>query len=138
MIKVNLNKYYYLNLRLERYGISPMEFLHMLEKQKGKCAICKRNIENGWIIEHDHDTGRIRGLTCQSCNNLISRIERGQNLSAENEIKYGNRIRKYLKSWDKEQMTLFKYFDLNYYDYIIPQFNNIDPDVEKDYMNGIR
>ena len=43
----------------------------LFEKQKGVCAICF-SPENGRYkhlsIDHDHDTGRIRGLLCNNCN----------------------------------------------------------------------
>lgn len=38
----------------------------LLEWQLGRCAICAIN---SWLrLDHDHDTGLIRGLLCNSCN----------------------------------------------------------------------
>jgi len=55
-----------------KYGISDEDFQEILESQQGKCAICGTTIFNGKDtkpnIDHDHKTGKIRGLLCFSCN----------------------------------------------------------------------
>lgn len=45
----------------------------MLEAQNGCCAICKRAAppDRDLSIDHDHTTGKIRGLLCILCNSLI-------------------------------------------------------------------
>jgi hypothetical protein len=45
----------------------------MLEAQCGVCAICKepRPEERTLHVDHDHETGEIRGLLCFRCNNAI-------------------------------------------------------------------
>lgn len=52
------------------YGITPAEYEHMLISQNGCCAICKRKPAKGkrLAIDHDHITGKIRGLLCFRCN----------------------------------------------------------------------
>lgn len=56
-----------------RFGLSPTEYRAMLEKQGGKCAICG-TMDSGrentvrLSVDHCHETGRIRGLLCHSCN----------------------------------------------------------------------
>ena len=53
------------------FGISLEEYNQLLEKQEYRCAICrKEKIENGrsFAVDHDHKTGRVRGLLCTSCN----------------------------------------------------------------------
>jgi hypothetical protein len=44
----------------------------MLYKQGGKCGICG-SVSNGkrLAIDHDHETGRVRGLLCQQCNTAL-------------------------------------------------------------------
>ena len=54
----------------------------MLEKQNGNCAICNKpefNTRGGIIrhlsIDHDHKTGKIRGLLCFKCNTKLGILE---------------------------------------------------------------
>ena len=66
------NKDRHRNNRLQyAYGISLAEYDAMLEAQDGVCALCgKTPEENGHrlFVDHDHETGRIRGLLCRVCN----------------------------------------------------------------------
>src|SRR5438132_8766483 len=54
---------YLLNLR---YGIAQAEVLALLEQQGGTCAICR--IKPAVHVDHDHATGRVRGILCFACN----------------------------------------------------------------------
>jgi hypothetical protein len=62
--------------RLQRlYGITKEDYLYFLEKQKGRCAICKRidsghsgTSEDMFHVDHCHKTGRVRGLLCYNYN----------------------------------------------------------------------
>jgi hypothetical protein len=58
------------NSRLKReYGITQADFDRLAESQAHKCAICGR--EKKLAVDHCHETGRIRGLLCTSCNALL-------------------------------------------------------------------
>lgn len=59
-----------------KYGITLEDFDHMLMEQDNKCAICKKREvfnESGkeLAVDHDHVTGRVRGLLCQVCNQAL-------------------------------------------------------------------
>jgi hypothetical protein len=40
----------------------------MLQRQHGKCAICKEDLNMSFSVDHDHDVNFVRGLLCQCCN----------------------------------------------------------------------
>lgn len=68
---------YYLK---SEYGITEEDLAVMLQKQGGKCAVCKTEDpfqahKQGWKIDHDHETGIIRGVVCHTCNIVIGLIE---------------------------------------------------------------
>lgn len=62
------------NVKVRRYGITPEEYRDMVVGQAGRCLICLRVPENDLSIDHDHETGVVRGLLCQSCNLGIGRL----------------------------------------------------------------
>lgn len=52
----------------------------MLKAQEGKCAICSKEItfskgRGGAAVDHNHQTGIIRGILCTRCNNGLGYIE---------------------------------------------------------------
>ena len=58
-----------------KYGITPEEYREMLLFQNGVCAICQKPetaMRNGSFkdlaIDHNHSTGKVRGLLCSRCN----------------------------------------------------------------------
>ncbi len=58
---------------LYQYGITSDDYSRLLEQQNGKCAICdsQKSISGRFkffCVDHDHDTGKIRGLLCGKCN----------------------------------------------------------------------
>jgi hypothetical protein len=56
-----------------KYGITIADYEQMLAEQYGGCAICGRpEPEDGSLhVDHDHDTGAVRGLLCFPCNQAI-------------------------------------------------------------------
>ena len=53
------------------YGLSLDEYQALLDAQGGVCAVCKnppRGKRKFLAVDHDHDTGKIRGLLCITCN----------------------------------------------------------------------
>lgn len=70
-------KIYTRNSRIRTYGIEPNEYYEMLEKQGHGCAICKAKPSyRAMNIDHDHNTGKVRGLLCDGCNLSLGHIER--------------------------------------------------------------
>ena len=55
--------------QLEKYGLTLLEYSSLLKKQKSVCAICgRRENKKNLAVDHDHKTGRVRGLLCFRCN----------------------------------------------------------------------
>ena len=52
-----------------KYNISPLEVLKMHEVNA--CEICDEYM-NKKCIDHDHVTGKDRGMICQDCNVLLA------------------------------------------------------------------
>lgn len=61
------------NHRIKKvFGLSDEEYDSMLQRQGGVCAICQRPpARNHLAVDHDHDTGAIRGLLCPPCNRSV-------------------------------------------------------------------
>jgi len=59
-----------------RYGITLEEKLELLNRQGGKCLICKKDIiKNKACVDHNHETGRVRGLLCDRCNHGLGNFK---------------------------------------------------------------
>lgn len=60
-----------------QYGITVEEYVVMAEVQQGLCAICRRGCPRNsrLSVDHDHDTGRVRGLLCDTCNKVLGMVE---------------------------------------------------------------
>ncbi len=73
------NPEYVRNAHLNRqYGISSVEFQELLAKQNGVCAICggtQADPARPLAVDHDHDTGRVRGLLCDPCNQGLGGLQ---------------------------------------------------------------
>lgn len=58
-------------LLMRKYGISSDDYNAMFNSQGGCCLICNRHqieFQRALAIDHDHETGEIRGLLCGPCN----------------------------------------------------------------------
>ena len=73
------------------FGISLEEFNKMLLQQNNCCDICKIHIDEYieiqktykyFAVDHNHQTGKIRGLLCSPCNLAFGRIEKIPNAVA--------------------------------------------------------
>ena len=62
-----------------KYGISSGEYDALLKKQKGVCGICgldrKDSRGREMPVDHDHVTGRVRGILCDHCNRILGLLK---------------------------------------------------------------
>lgn len=61
-----------------RFGLSIDEYEELLAKQEGKCKICgalRSSLGHRLAVDHNHETGEIRGLLCKSCNIGIGNLQ---------------------------------------------------------------
>jgi hypothetical protein len=54
----------------KKYGITLEDFTELYSKQNGCCAICKNKLTKPHV-DHNHETGKVRGLLCKPCNQGI-------------------------------------------------------------------
>ena len=57
------------------YGMTPEDYYKMVEEQGNKCAACDtpweelvNHVWERWCVDHNHNTGEVRGLLCNGCN----------------------------------------------------------------------
>src|SRR6266566_9976904 len=70
------------------YGITLEDYERLLARQGGTCAICHstgRKAKARWNehyldVDHDHETGQVRGLLCRRCNILLGYYEKYRHL----------------------------------------------------------
>lgn len=82
----------------------------LLKKQGGKCPLCGKEIDltvrgnkSDYVVDHDHNTGLIRGVLCRGCNGAIGRAQAAiakwgkQGFNYDNIIPYMERMLEYYK-----------------------------------------
>ena len=67
---------------MSKYGITIWDYLEMMKIQNNSCAICGKGC---WVtgnsgkypfyVDHNHLTGKVRGLLCAKCNNGLGAFE---------------------------------------------------------------
>jgi hypothetical protein len=55
------------------------QYMEMLEAQGRQCALCGKewqgfNKSKSLVIDHCHETGKVRGLLCGDCNTALGRF----------------------------------------------------------------
>ena len=78
----------------DKYDISSDRFDEMLAEQGGGCGICGATEPGGngntFHVDHDHATGKVRGLLCSKCNPGLGCFDDDPDL-LQNAIEYLNR-----------------------------------------------
>jgi hypothetical protein len=66
------------------YGLTAQEYDALLVAQGGACKVCGAEpgihaAGKSWVrrlaVDHDHETGRVRGILCLNCNNAIGQAK---------------------------------------------------------------
>lgn len=91
-IKANPDKRYLADRKqhLKRYGLTIEDYNVLFAKQGGCCAGCKYHqteFNRNFAVDHDHLTGKVRGLLCVGCNLILGYAEDRQE-TLSNLIKY--------------------------------------------------
>lgn len=60
---------------LRAYGLTPELWDAKFIEQGKACAICRTTETSQWHTDHDHVTGRFRGILCKKCNNGIGQLK---------------------------------------------------------------
>lgn len=78
------------NARLKyKYKITLEEYNKLLEVQHGLCAVCLKASRRTLVVDHCHDSKKVRGLLCDNCN-LAFGLLRDDTEILMNAIKYLN------------------------------------------------
>jgi len=62
----------------KKYNLTLDQFWSMLEAQGGHCKLCGMKPDDMYkkfCVDHDHKTGRIRGILCKFCNSKLGWFE---------------------------------------------------------------
>jgi hypothetical protein len=83
------------NILNKTYGISEKRYNEMFIKQNGFCWICgihQSKLKISLSVDHNHKTGKVRGLLCTRCNLRLAVFEKNIYVTIKS-IEY---LRKYL------------------------------------------
>jgi hypothetical protein len=66
--RAKVTKQQLISHRRREYGLTEEEYNNMVLSQNNMCAICNKPSDRTLHIDHDHVTGKVRGLLCFNCN----------------------------------------------------------------------
>ncbi len=81
-VGIDFSKYHREVRRFTKYGLTPEEGQKIVNIAGNKCEICGgtekiklRGKTRGLCIDHNHDTGHVRGLLCDRCNQGLGKFQ---------------------------------------------------------------
>ncbi len=81
--------------KLKKYKLSIKDYTELIYTQRNRCAICDKPAEGKTLhIDHNHETGKVRGLLCHNCNVLLGHAKEDKNILMS-AIQYLNRDKMY-------------------------------------------
>ncbi len=60
------------------YGLSVTDYNNMLLAQNGFCPVCEKHqkeLDKPLVVDHNHNTGKVRKLLCNNCNLALGLLE---------------------------------------------------------------
>jgi len=76
-------------------NLPPEAYRSMMKASGGKCAICGKTAK--LVLDHCHETGRVRGMLCAPCNQALAPLEKDPDVV--------QRMAEYLRYWRDAPMT---------------------------------
>ena len=77
-----------------KYKITPEDYDKLMAEQGGTCAICNSGVDKGYgylCVDHNHETGEVRGLLCHRCNMHVGVLEQVDSVE---------RCQEYIRRWN--------------------------------------
>jgi hypothetical protein len=90
-----------------RYGLTSADVEAMIEAQGGTCATCDGKPEH---VDHDHLTGRVRGVLCFNCNQALGNVRDSMQILT--------RLRSYLRQHKPAVDEVISPFEVELRDYL--------------------
>jgi hypothetical protein len=69
--------------QLKKYGLSLADYRAILDRQDGKCAICRDDLkgDKNTHVDHCHSTGVVRGVLCNRCNLAVGMLRNSSTIA---------------------------------------------------------
>ena len=98
----------------KNYDITEDEYNYLFERQHGLCAACRSaetSVKGYLCVDHDHKTGKVRGLLCRRCNVALGLVHDSITILREM-IDYLSTPEEAAMAYDKKARELFGEFAL--------------------------
>lgn len=105
-----MTKRIHVKSRLHKYGLESKEYKQLLIEQAGLCKICMRAGGRKLVIDHSHETGKVRGLLCQTCNTALGKFQDNPTI-LQSAIDYLNSTNRLAEKQADRQAKLRKHLD---------------------------